>query len=127
MGDYKQTINGKMMEIAKAELKKKAEIFEGLFSCDDVHDVHCRKCGKKWIHAELGPGEFAFYDRNCNEAQEWMIEDEREYKAVHFHICTCNFPIMIDNHYEELWETYLPEQMFSDELYERWGCDKKIK
>ena len=106
---------------------KKAEAWMGLFHSDDVHEVNCRKCGKKWIHCELSPGEFDFTDIDGDNAQKWMIEDKRKFKAVHFHICTCNFPLIIDNHYDEFWETYLPDQMFSDELYERWGCDEKIK
>jgi hypothetical protein len=99
----------------------KEEAYENLFYSDDVHEVHCRKCGKKWIHAELSPGEFDFYDANGNVAEEWAIENHKDYKFVHFHICTCNFPLLIDNHYNQIWETYMPEQMFKAVEIEVWG------
>jgi hypothetical protein len=107
------------------KMKVIAETYKDLFSCDDVHEEYCRKCGKKWIHAELSPGEFAFYDKEGDIAEEWAIENDKEFKNVHFHICSCNFPLLIDNHYDEKWETYMPEQMFKASEIETWGIEVK--
>ena len=88
------------------------EMWESLFHTDDTKTTWCRKCGKAWVHQEASPGDFMFTDIDGAMSEEWGagIVKEGE-KEINFHICSCGFPLSIDIHFEERWETWMSDDI----------------
>jgi len=114
-------------------MKDYKRMYESMFDCDDIHEEYCKKCGKKWIAGDAGPGDEWYCNQEGNDADIWVVKPDKfgEFSPFKFIVCTCGFPLLISYHSESEWETqstdrFITEKDFFDK-YVRKSVSEYVK